>query len=415
MDENGAVTTITVAGALPKNAYLMVERVALSRAAKLVGAQNEAEILFAYDIKIMLRNDTQTLEDDAEYQPIVPVSVTITPPAPIEGSVAVTHVDGEDNAQVVAAAAQPVDGAVEFEASGFSIYVVTVYGNQTITFPDENYTLVNSDGTTITDANSLEDGIQVTASSDPFLFKIVPNAGYEITGVAISAADSALSAARLFGPDENDVYLVSGMSAATGNQIVTISTDVTYSVTYHVNNNSSSADYTQAYPAGSYVSALPSDINFAADAGARFVKWNTLADGTGTDYYAATAYALSGALELYAIWSNNTPRLNAVIYNSALDAASGINSVVALAPEGATMPGLWGRTAEIPSTKVLAVTADFTGCATRELTVTLPAGMVFKTGGYQKRPLITTYTLIPIPTRRPTARWIIPPTKRAVR
>ena len=128
-DESGAVTAVAVTGALPNNAYLTVNAVAVAAAAELVGAESEAQILFAYDIKIMLPSETEGGEP-TEYQPIAPVTVTVTPPAPIEAPVTVTHVSedaatGETTASTVSTNATTDAGAVEFTADGFSIYIRT--------------------------------------------------------------------------------------------------------------------------------------------------------------------------------------------------------------------------------------------------------------------------------------------------
>jgi hypothetical protein len=44
------------------------------------------------------------------------------------------------------------------------------------------------------------------------------------------------------------------------------------------------------------------DSTFTPPAGKKFSKWNTKANGTGTDYAAAASYTASADLTLYAVW-----------------------------------------------------------------------------------------------------------------
>lgn len=135
--EDGSV--ISVSGLLPENACLTVTPVGTTDAVALIGTRSEADILFAYDIKIMLPAQ-QAGGTATEYQPTVPVTVSITPPEdkPIEVPVEVTHISedartGETTPRSVANVVATVNGGVEFSAEGFSVYVITLRNTHTVT------------------------------------------------------------------------------------------------------------------------------------------------------------------------------------------------------------------------------------------------------------------------------------------
>jgi hypothetical protein len=82
----------------------------------------------------------------------------------------------------------------------------------------------------------------------------------------------------------------------------------TYNITY-VGNNSVPAEEDVVIPAmaGSTYTVLnnsDSKLGFTAPAGKTFSKWNTKADGTGTDYAAAATYSVTADLKLYAVWAS---------------------------------------------------------------------------------------------------------------
>ena len=84
----------------------------------------------------------------------------------------------------------------------------------------------------------------------------------------------------------------------------------TYTITYVANNgltgDSAEPDVLKYKIAGESYTILnnsDSSLSFTAPATKSFSKWNTKADGTGTDYAAAATYSTDADLKLYAVWA----------------------------------------------------------------------------------------------------------------
>jgi uncharacterized repeat protein (TIGR02543 family) len=101
----------------------------------------------------------------------------------------------------------------------------------------------------------------------------------------------------------------------TGCHIDITPTSVTYRVYYHGNGNTNGSeptDYTY-YANGEYVTVLGK--NTLSKTGYTFAGWNTLSNGTGTDYHTGDDLLMgSSTVDLYAMWTSSTPYYN-VYYN----------------------------------------------------------------------------------------------------
>ena len=77
----------------------------------------------------------------------------------------------------------------------------------------------------------------------------------------------------------------------------------TYAVTYNGNGNTGGSTASQTK---TYGTNLTLRSNGFTKTGYTFSKWNTKADGSGTNYNAGATYSTNAALTLYAIWTINT-------------------------------------------------------------------------------------------------------------
>lgn len=79
-------------------------------------------------------------------------------------------------------------------------------------------------------------------------------------------------------------------------------------ITYKANNDATpaEADYPDYADVGaSYTILGNTTTKFTAPSGKEFEKWNTKADGQGTDYAAAATYTADEDLTLYAVWKTS--------------------------------------------------------------------------------------------------------------
>lgn len=127
--------------------------------------------------------------------------------------------------------------------------------------------------------------------------------GRFIDGRVKLAADAALTAAhKVVLRQQGIVFGVSDSAGEFDNG--------SYTITYKANNGLTGDDAepdvaVAKLPGASYTILNNSDssLGFTPPSGKEFSKWNTKADGTGTNYAAAATYSTDADLDLYAVWT----------------------------------------------------------------------------------------------------------------
>lgn len=124
-------------------------------------------------------------------------------------------------------------------------------------------------------------------------------AGRFVDGAVKLKAGAALSAAnKVVLRLQNIVFDQTDSAEAFNNGMAVI--------TYKANNDADPAedDIVVGVAAGTAYTILGNSVtNFTAPATKSFSKWNTKADGSGTDYAAAASYTADEDLTLYAVWA----------------------------------------------------------------------------------------------------------------
>ena len=107
----------------------------------------------------------------------------------------------------------------------------------------------------------------------------------------------------------------------TGNITLYARWNITYTITYNINNGTGITPTVQAVNPGSNV-LLSSGSEFTRT-GYTFTGWNTNSSGTGINYSAGSSFTPTGNITLYAMWNITTTTLTANIWaNGTLSAAT---------------------------------------------------------------------------------------------
>ncbi len=121
-------------------------------------------------------------------------------------------------------------------------------------------------------------------------------AGRFVSGKVLLASGNALTAANLLALRQEGIVIKPDDTVGTfDNETVTVT---------YVGNNSTTESYEVTEIKGATHTVLANTVTgFTAPTGKSFSKWNTKADGTGTDKAAAATLTASADTTLYAIWA----------------------------------------------------------------------------------------------------------------
>lgn len=196
--------------------------------------------------------------------------------------------------------------ANEFDFTAGITGDTTVYGKMTAITPEVTYP---DSGTgwalDVTTPAGLASGGTVTYKSD-VKFTVTIAAGYDATNLAVAANGLALAPVEVNG---NTYKFV--LSNITADQNITVTGVVRKMITITYNDNGGiggpGQEQVPMYVApsgigdeGNITSATPSRVGYT------FAKWNTKADGTGTEYAAGANNTFTTDTTLYAVWSAKT-------------------------------------------------------------------------------------------------------------
>ena len=118
--------------------------------------------------------------------------------------------------------------------------------------------------------------------------------------VFLKAGDTITAAYKL-------VLRLMGIVMKVGAETTATVDNQMFTVTYIANNSADPAepDYVVKEVSGATHTVLANSVtDFTAPAGKTFSKWNTMADGTGTDKAAAATLTVEADVKLYAVWAS---------------------------------------------------------------------------------------------------------------
>ena len=202
---------VSIAGNLPQGAQVAVEKVEpttemLGLVADAMG-ESEPTIAYALDIAIIV--------DGVKYQPREfgeSVAVSVTNMAlDMAKPLSIYHVASDEASGGLSLESVAVDSvaadAVSFTADSFSVYLITLSSNHTVTFSSGKYTIdYSTDNSTFT---RLAAETVDLSSSDTLYFKVTPNEGYALG--TVSATNATLTEPT----SESDAYTLSNITGTS--------------------------------------------------------------------------------------------------------------------------------------------------------------------------------------------------------
>lgn len=193
-------------------------------------------------------------------------------------------------AEKIAVALQPGNGVLK---AGCLLYRLSsgLYAPATTSQLSTSYDLV----VLADDVNTGADGALIAEDASAY------RSGRFIDGKVFFKAGSTMTAAYKL------VLRLMGIVMKVGAETTATVDNQIFTVTYIANNGADPAepDYVVQEASGATHTVLANTVtDFTAPNGKQFSKWNTNADGSGTDKAAAATLTVEANVKLYAVWAN---------------------------------------------------------------------------------------------------------------
>ena len=170
-------------------------------------------------------------------------------------------------------------------------------------------------------------------SANTMYYLYITNKNCQITSLSLTySSDSGNTSSESSASASSEGSVSSESSASSASSASSSAAVQTYTVTYNSNGGSGTmTDSNSPYATGSSVTVKENTFTIAS--GWEFDKWNTKADGTGTEYTAGASFDITENTTLYAQWklSGSEPTGNVTIaYSGTTTNMSGNNDAASL-------------------------------------------------------------------------------------
>ncbi len=211
--------------AFPAGAYLSVTEVPVDYLQDYLD-NAQSEVIFAYDIKIMIPSD----EGDVEFQPTpdMSVKVIITPKQSSTSIIEITHIkENHDTGEMIPETVTDVttiNQSVAFVADSFSIYIGTIVNGATLILSTGNGFIFYSDEQC---ENSISgNNYMINNTTDTAYIYAKPSAdSYQITSICYKDTSTG-AITTVAAPNSGDIWTLSFPNSMQNNQQIIVETYV---------------------------------------------------------------------------------------------------------------------------------------------------------------------------------------------